>query len=496
MNLRLALKKPFINYWDRQYSKKYRCYLGMGLKVDNPSKENDRLQINYQSEQSVTENLQNVIDKVDGVSIVILSKDHPELVRDCITGLKNTTNEVAGFDLEVVVVDNGSDESNKHELTEMSHTLDFDYYWVPQPFSFSKLCNYGASVTNKKLLLFLNDDIVFPDNCPRDWIYRMAGYACLDEVGAVGCKLLYPDGKVQHAGIVGGAFGPVHKCQFLEDDSEIYAGYLSRDHKCMAVTGAALMVLRERFEAVQGFCEELPVAFNDVELCFSLYKKGYESVVVNSFNLIHKESISRGADSSREKLERLLSERDKLFELHPEFENRDDYIVEAVDRSILDTGFHAKVTFDKQQNCPANEKLSEICSISEIELAKMQENACVFTSVEYADKSRVAGTCFVSGSDNALFNTQLILWSDNSKTGYAIDVNERLRRDLEENLPDQINVALCGFDVLLKDDLIKEPYNAASKGSINEYRIGIRKKERCGSLDLIGWSNRYITFGE
>ena len=116
----------------------------------------------------------------------------------------------------------------------------------------------------------------------------------MPHVGAVGAKLLYPDSDIiQHAGITNLRVGPAHKLQFLSDEKVHYYGKNRFVHDVMAVTGACLLLEKEIFERAGGFDEKLAVAFNDVDLCYTIYEMGYYNVVRNDVVLYHHESLSR-----------------------------------------------------------------------------------------------------------------------------------------------------------------------------------------------------------
>jgi GT2 family glycosyltransferase len=256
------------------------------------------------------------------VSIVIPSRDNVDLLRRCIDSIWERT-EYKNF--ELIIIDNGS---IRPETLAYLHQLEASgkgkVIRHDKPFNFSELNNIGAAQAKGELLLFLNDDT---EVLQSDWLNRMAGFAQLSHVGAVGAKLLYPGGKqVQHAGVLNLEDGPGHA--FLEQDIE-YPGYFLRnqlEYNWLAVTGACLMVAREKFEAVGGFDETLPVAYNDVELCVRLVNRGFYNVVCQAVKLIHHESVSRGVDHlSDEKKKRLKRDKRHFYSLHPHFFQYDPF---------------------------------------------------------------------------------------------------------------------------------------------------------------------------
>ncbi|MEQ0777181.1 glycosyltransferase [Paraburkholderia tropica] len=256
------------------------------------------------------------------VSIIIPSKNNGEVLKRCVESILARTSYPK---FEVVVMDNGSTERGTLACLDALRALRHVRV-VPHdfPFNYSEINNVGVRESKGEILLFLNDDTeVISD----DWIERMAGYAQLDHVGAVGAKLLYPGTrKIQHCGILNLADGPGHA--MLRGDADA-PGYFDRnllEYDWMAVTGACLMVARSKFEAAGGFDESLPIAYNDVDVCFRLIELGYFNVVCPSVELYHYESLSRGQDSESEaKRRRLVQERQRLYRKHPRFLMNDPF---------------------------------------------------------------------------------------------------------------------------------------------------------------------------
>ena len=225
------------------------------------------------------------------VSVIIPSKDNVKVYERCIQTLYEKT---AYKNFEVIHVDNGSSEENKRGYENIARTYGVQYHYQPMNFNFSAMCNIGAKQAKGSYLLFLNDDI---EIIKGDWLERMLGQAMQQHVGAVGAKLLYPGiGNIQHTGVINLSQGPVHCFANMPDDV-IYDFCRNKlDFNYSAVTGACLLLSREKFDAVGGFEEELPVAYNDVDLCFKLTEQGYFNVLRNDAVLYHHESVSRGYD--------------------------------------------------------------------------------------------------------------------------------------------------------------------------------------------------------
>lgn len=249
------------------------------------------------------------------LSVIIPSKDNPKLLRQCVETFVSCAKDI---DYELIIVDNGSNDENQTCIKSFLEEHGAQYLYEHAAFHFSKMCNLGAKAADGDFLLFLNDDIEI-DEAQQDgqWLHKMMRYAAMAHVGAVGIKLRYPDGnRIQHAGITNMGIGPAHKLGTMPDDGILYHGHNLADYNMLAVTAACMMISRETFVRAGFFDEELAVAYNDVELCFRLYRMGLYNVQVNSAFLIHHESVSRGADTAPEKKERLLREKQKLYEKH------------------------------------------------------------------------------------------------------------------------------------------------------------------------------------
>lgn len=256
------------------------------------------------------------------VSIIIPSKDHPGILKQCIDSIRDFTNY---RNYEIIVVDNGSSDENREILEQYLSSAGAAYVYEKEDFNFSKMCNTGAAHARGDYLLFLNDDI---EIFQPEWLERMLGQAQQKHVGAVGAKLYYPQSTtIQHVGVSNPTNGPLHSFMGYEDQVPYYFGWNRVDYDCICVTGACLMVESGKFRKVQGFDENLPVAYNDVKLCFSLHASGYYNVMRNDVVAYHHESLSRGSDQiDDKKLIRMGRERMELFAQFPELRDADPYL--------------------------------------------------------------------------------------------------------------------------------------------------------------------------
>ena len=222
------------------------------------------------------------------VSIVIPTRDGLKHLRPCIASIESKTVYPS---YEILIVDNGSRSSATLEYLKHSpHRV----IRLDEPFNFSRLNNVAAREAGGDYLLFLNDDT---EVIKAEWMTAMVEKAERKDVGAVGAKLLYPDGRIQHAGIILGAGGAAsHAHCGVDGFSDAgYLNYPSTIRNYNAVTGACLMIRRDVFLNSGGFDEDrFPVSYNDVDLCLRLRKRGYLIVYTPYATLYHHESATRG----------------------------------------------------------------------------------------------------------------------------------------------------------------------------------------------------------
>ena len=238
------------------------------------------------------------------VSIIIPNKDHTRDLDMCLKSIMKNTYD----NYEVIVVENNSTEPETEEyyknITNVCPKAKV-LRW-PGEFNFSSINNFGVKEAKGEYLLFLNNDIEAINN---DWLDRMLGFCQRDDVGIVGAQLLYPDGIIQHAGVVIG-FGEIAGHAFVglhPDECKAFGrAMLTQDYS--AVTAACLLTKKEIFDEVGGFDEEFKVAFNDIDYCLRVRQLD-KKVVYNSFAaLTHYESKSRGAEDTPEKKQRFADE--------------------------------------------------------------------------------------------------------------------------------------------------------------------------------------------
>ena len=225
------------------------------------------------------------------VSIIIPFRDQAGVLERCLASIRNKTSYK---NFELVLVDNASKEPATRRLLDRERARpQTQVIHVDEPFNFSRLNNRAAAAAHGEHLLLLNNDteVIEPD-----WLTAMLEHSQRPEVGAVGAKLLYADGRIQHAGVILGV-GEVagHAYRFCEEDNRTYFGSAQMIRNYSAVTGACLMTRKKLFFEMNGLNEtELAVAYNDVDYCLRLREKGYLIVYTPYAKLLHHESLSRG----------------------------------------------------------------------------------------------------------------------------------------------------------------------------------------------------------
>ncbi|MCB6195009.1 MULTISPECIES: glycosyltransferase family 2 protein [Blautia] len=238
------------------------------------------------------------------VSIIIPNKDEKEALKKCIDSIfEKSTYE----NFEILIVENNSEtEEIFSYYRELSRQDRIRLLKWKKPFNYSAINNYAASKAKGEYLLFLNNDM---EVISPNWMEDMLGHCQRPDTGIVGAKLYYPDGTIQHAGTIIG-IGGIAGHMFVNMPGE-RTGYLhkaSLQQDLSAVTAACMMVKREVFFEVNGFEEKLTVAFNDVDFCLRVRRKGYLVVYDPFAELYHYESKSRGTEDSKEKVRRFQSE--------------------------------------------------------------------------------------------------------------------------------------------------------------------------------------------
>lgn len=415
------------------------------------------------------------------ISVIIPSKDNPQVLETCLASVREKTaltlSSGKQVSLELIVVDNGSGEANRKRVEALARIYGFRYLYEPMDFNFSVMCNLGADQSHGEYLLFLNDDM---EVIQPDWLLKLLEKAALPHVGAAGAKLLYPEsGLIQHAGITNIKVGPVHKLLKHDDEISYYHGQNRHTYDMIGVTAACLLIDKRKFQEAGRFYEGLAVAYNDVDLCFTLYELGYYNVFVGSATLWHHESFSRGDDNlSDEKWIRLLEEKEKLFARHPSLKSFDPFYSRnlAVHSSLYYPNymyeFEKRDYYTEVKRWKGEEpvKWCNDCLTVNIEHAR-EEKKLEFT--ERGDVCWIEGWSYVLGMDNCRYRRTLLLHGSQGAI-YEVRILERYREDVVDILPQQINVALAGFVCRIPKDALPS----------DTYTVSMLAKDRCSNQRL------------
>ena len=397
------------------------------------------------------------------VSIIIPSKDHPDVLIRCIESIRKYTHYP---NYEFVVVDNGSEEENRRIIETYLTDIGGKYVYEKAAFNFSKMCNDGAANARGEYLLFLNDDI---EMFQSQWLERMLGHAQRAHIGAVGAKLFYPETTlIQHTGVSNPKNGPLHSFMGLDDQYPYYFGWNRVDHNCIGVTGACLMVSTEKFRQVQGFDEKLPVAYNDVKLCFALHEKGYYNVVRNDAFAYHYESLSRGSDQIEDdKLIRMNKERTGLFSQFVQLKERDPFLSDHLEHWAM--GLEMRHYWD--------------------DLLDMDLTGCTASAagsvdfVTVTDRIRIIGWSALEGMPYPEQQERYLILRDPMGRTYGARVQNLERPDVADALGEGYRYA--GFECVLRKEDLRIDVMPYQVGTLIVDAQGGRHIRWCRDIDVV-----------
>jgi len=240
-----------------------------------------------------------------GISLIIPTRDRLDLLAACVDSIRRMTTY---RNYEIIVVDNQSREPETLRYFDAGQAQGaFRVLRYDAPFNFSAMNNEAAKIARGAILGFINNDV---ELISPDWLEQAAGTLTRPEVGAVGAKLRFANGMIQHGGVTLGIGGLAENAfQHLHADEEGYFRRTQVAGNYSAVTAACLFMRAESFAAIGGFdAANLPVAFNDVDLCLRLRERGQLIVWTPHIELYHHESVSRGRDASDERRARAYKE--------------------------------------------------------------------------------------------------------------------------------------------------------------------------------------------
>ncbi len=227
-------------------------------------------------------------------SIIIPNRNSFAMLKRLLTSIEEMSTDASH---ELIIVENGSDEPDifkYYEALQRANAARIIHYAADE-FNYSYANNLGAMKSKGDYLLFLNNDM---EILSADWIESMQEFAQRQNTGAVGAKLIYPDGHVQHAGVVVGMNGWAdHVCGGMREYwANYYSNYLVNViRNVSAVTGACMMIQKSKFMDAGGFDDTFKLCGSDVELCLRLLDKGYVNVYTPYARLMHYESVTRRA---------------------------------------------------------------------------------------------------------------------------------------------------------------------------------------------------------
>lgn len=248
------------------------------------------------------------------VTVIIPSRNGFELTSQVLRGLLEETDYP---DLKVLVQDNGSDDARVLALYEDTRRRfpNFSYEIIEEPFNFSRSVNRGLAKVSSGHVLLLNNDV---EVTAPGWLKEMVSCLDLPKAGIVGAKLLYPDGRLQHAGVITGMGGLAshwyYKCS---SDTPGHFGRLQARNSLTCVTGAVMLISEECLARLGLWDEQnFAIAYNDVDYCLRAYEAGFRTVWTPYAVLYHHESVTRGKDKSRKRKAQFQAEKKALQRLH------------------------------------------------------------------------------------------------------------------------------------------------------------------------------------
>jgi GT2 family glycosyltransferase len=230
---------------------------------------------------------------------------------------------VEGQELEIVVVVGEEYDGDPTGLASLGRHRVRVVDRGPGDFNFAVAANVGVLAATGELAVLLNDDTVAHDGL---WVERMAMHAVEPSVGAVGATLLFPDGTIQHIGLIIDDARPLHPFVGRRLDDQAPRLLASHPRTVAAVTGACLMVTRAKYLEVGGMSELYPLSFNDVDLCFKLARRGYRTVHEPGARFTHFEGSTRETAIAKWEWDRFVNRWGSVVDpwYHPGYERPDD----------------------------------------------------------------------------------------------------------------------------------------------------------------------------
>ncbi len=251
------------------------------------------------------------------VSVLIPTCDQPKLLETCLAGLLERTDYP---DIEILIADNASETAATLELLRrLRRDSRVRVERIDIAFNWSALNNRLTALATGEVLVLMNDDV---DVIGTDWLIEMVRQITRPEVGIVGARLLYPDGTLQHGGVVLSEMAATHVLRSAREEEAGYLGQLALTRDLSAVTGACLAIRRELLAALGGLDESFDLTCNDVDLCLRARAAGWRVVWTPHAVLAHVDGATRGRDKTLAQLTRFWRD---LRRLHDRWEDAMDF---------------------------------------------------------------------------------------------------------------------------------------------------------------------------
>ena len=442
------------------------------------------------------------------LTVIIPSKDHSDILKACLDSIDRCFIPLPEKKLEIIIVDNGSNSAEglkiEDYLRSYNKAIPLKYIYKRMDFNYSVMCDIGAREAAGDHLLFLNDDIELTDD---NTLERMYAYASLDHVGAVGAKLYYPGGNIiQHTGVaVDLDCGPTHKLATHPDDRPYYYGRNVFNLNVLAVTGACLMVSREKYFKCGGFNDKMGIGYNDIDLCVRLYEEGFMNVLLNECILFHHESLSRGMDHMDDsKYSRLRDERQLLYDLHPwilkdgdPFYSKNlisdtlDYTVDVIpdyavrslrSRQVKDDKLLDKITAmvrEASDKDPSTAKAGHMNSRVHFNIERTGTFRGIMKDEE--DYYQIEGWATLAKRDNAMYTTEIALIPEDGEC-LIFDTFKMSREDVAVVFVNEKNLFLTGFMCKIDSSLLKKD---------EAYRVAVIKRSGLTGIKYVALGDYY-----
>ena len=305
------------------------------------------------------------------VSIIIPTKDEVDVLSACVTSVIQKTRYK---NFEVLVIDNNSEEPSTLEYLKrvQNEYKQVKVYTYNSEFNFSAIVNYGVRKSKGEVVLLLNNDT---EVINEDWLCEMVSQSMREEIGAVGAKLFYPNGQIQHAGVFLYEGHPGNHIYLKREKTDPgYFNKLNLVQNYSAVTAACLAVRKQLYLEVGGFDENnLKIVYNDVDFCLKIRELGYKNLYTPFAQLVHYESLSRGNDLNEVNFHRFKKEhsymltkwKDTVFR-DPFFNpNLDPVFNPAIDVRSVQFAFPPNVMYKWQNEIVSEQEKNDVQQVYE-----------------------------------------------------------------------------------------------------------------------------------